>query len=240
MTAATSFTSVGNATPAATPPGTCAASLRNDRSRSGSCSMGGTRVGGARRAVMRCRDGPDNERGSSCRAGLYRSQQEASLDHRVFALFVDRRRDVLPAVDAADFFAVPRAAVPLLAFEPPPFALTGFRAPPASARVSAMRLVATSSCRCSEPIMRPSDSADRSSSDSSSRDRSRAGVARSTFFAIHAPFSRAGCPYASFEQGAGQPACFRRWIARASPNLSEGSARIRSTQSRRGGVRRTA
>ena len=215
MTAAISSTSVGNTTPVATPPGTCAASLRNDRSRSESCSMGGTHVGSARRALMRCCDGPDNERGSSCRAGLYRSQQEASLHHPFFALFVDRRRAVLPAVDDADFFAVPRTAVPPRAFEPPRFVLTGFRAPEASARVSAMRLAATSSCRCSEPIMRPSASADRSSSDSSSRDRSRAGVARSTFFAIQAPFSRAVCPRPSFQQGAGQSACFRPWIARA-------------------------
>jgi hypothetical protein len=171
--------------------------------------MGGTRAGGARRAVTRCRKGPGNERGSSCRVGLYRSQQEASQHHRFFALVVGRRRDVVPAVDVADLFgAVPRAAVPLLAFEPPRFALTGFRAP-AVARVLAMRLVATSSCRCSEPIMRPSDSADRSSSDSSSRDRLRAGVARSTFLAIQAPFSRAVCPCASIEQGSGQPASFR-------------------------------
>jgi hypothetical protein len=86
--------------------------------------------------------------------------------------------------------------------------LTGFRAS-AVPRVPTMRLVATSSCRCSEPIMRPSDSADRSSSDSSSRERSRAGVARSTFLAIQAPFSRAVCPRASVEQGSGQPASFR-------------------------------
>ena len=209
--AATSLASVGNTTPAAWPPGTCAASLRNDWSRSGSRSMGGTRACGARRAVARCRKGPDNERGSSCRAGLYRSQQEASLHHlffAFFALFVDRRRAVASAVDDADFFgAVPRTAVPLLAFEPPRF-LTGFRAP-AVARVLTMRLVATSSCRCSEPIMRPSDSADRSSSDSSSRDRSRAGVARSTFLAIQAPFSRAVCPCVSVEQGSGQPVSFR-------------------------------
>ena len=185
--------------------------------------MGGTRAGGARRAVARCRKGRDNERGSSCRAGLYRPQQEASRHHRFFALFVDRRRAVVPAVDDADFFgAVPRAAVPLLAFEPRRFALTGFRAPGVP-RVLAMRLVATSSCRCSEPIMRPSDSADRSSSDSSSRDRSRAGVARSPFFAIQAPFSRAVCPCAPIEQGAGQPPPF----AVRSHEQARTSARLR-------------
>jgi hypothetical protein len=55
--------------------------------------------------------------------------------------------------------------------------------------------VATSSCRCSDPIMRPSDSAERSSSDSLSRVRSRVGCAGIAFLAIQSPLA-GQVPYA--------------------------------------------
>jgi hypothetical protein len=58
-----------------------------------------------------------------------------------------------------------------------------------------IRPVAISSWRCNDPIMRPSDSAERNSSDSSSRVRSRVGFAGIVFLAIQSPFSRARCPY---------------------------------------------
>jgi hypothetical protein len=51
--AATSASLRGVATPAAKPPGTCAASLRNDARTPGSRSIGGKVAGGARRARMR-------------------------------------------------------------------------------------------------------------------------------------------------------------------------------------------
>jgi hypothetical protein len=72
-------------------------------------------------------------------------------------------------------FALLRAAATL--FRPLPFGLPAVSRP-----------VATSSCRCSDPIMRPSDSAERSSSDSL-RVRSRAGYAGSTFLAIQSPLA---------------------------------------------------
>jgi hypothetical protein len=52
------------------------------------------------------------------------------------------------------------------------------------------RFVASSSCRCNVPITRPRDSADRNSSESSSRDRSRGFRAGSVFLrlAIHSSF----------------------------------------------------
>ena len=111
------------------------------------------------------------------------------MSQRFFALVVVRRRDVLTLLGDADVFrAPPRAVVPLCPFKLPLFAFAGFRAPTAFPRLPT-KPVAPSSCRCSEPIMRPNDSADRSSGDSSSRDRSRAGRAGSTFFlAIHSPF----------------------------------------------------
>ena len=92
------------------------------------------------------------------------------MGQRFFALF--RAADVFRAPPRAPFF-----------FRPAPF---GFE--------PARRRVATSSCRCSDPIMRPSDSAERSRSDSFSRDRSRAGCAGIDFLAIQTPFSRARCP----------------------------------------------
>src|ERR1051325_800241 len=108
-----------------------------------------------------------------------------SRTQRFFALL--RAADWLP-LDAVRAF--PRAVVvPLFAFMllfapafffPEPFGLADARRP-----------VATSSCRCSEPIIRPSDSAERSNSDSSSRDRSRDGEAGMVFLAIPCPFSRA-------------------------------------------------
>jgi hypothetical protein len=54
------------------------------------------------------------------------------------------------------------------------------------------RRVALSSCRCSAPITRPRDSADRSSSESSSRDRSCGFRAGSTFFCLVIPSSSRG------------------------------------------------
>src|SRR5262245_8550804 len=71
--------------------------------------------------------------------------------------------------------ALPRAAAILL--RPLPFGLPAARRP-----------VATSSCRCSDPIMRPSDSDERSNSDSS-RVRSRVGCAGSVFLAIQSPLA---------------------------------------------------
>jgi hypothetical protein len=115
---------------------------------------------------------------SSCRAGLYRRQTGGS-GQRFFVLF---RADDFPRaparvpVDPLFAFALLRAAATL--FRPLPFGLPGLSRP-----------VATSSCRCSDPIMRPSDSAERSSSDSLSRDRSRAGCAGIAFLAIQSPLA---------------------------------------------------
>ena len=53
-----------------------------------------------------------------------------------------------------------------------------------SLAVSDRRRVAPSSCRCSDPIVRPSVSAERISSDSSSRDRSRLLPRRKHSFAL--------------------------------------------------------
>jgi hypothetical protein len=71
---------------------------------------------------------------------------------------------------------------------PPPSGMPG-RFSMTSSAVSDMRLPAPSSCRCSVPIIRPRDSAERISSDSSSRDRSRCFLAGSTLprLAIQAP-----------------------------------------------------
>ena len=99
---------------------------------------------------------------------------------RFFALF-----------GAADFFRAPPRA--LFFFRPAPF---GFD--------PARRRVATSSCRCSDPIMRPSDSAERSSSDSSSRDR---------LFAIPTPSRGPGA--LNPELSKARASLFRSWIARA-------------------------
>ena|SRR5215216_5069176 len=97
-----------------------------------------------------------------------------------------------PCVLVAALFALAlRLAVDV--FRPVPF---GFAA--------ARRPVATSSCRCSEPIMRPSDSADRSSSDSSSRDRPRDGYAGISFLAIQSPSRGPGALTPQIEQAAGQ------------------------------------
>jgi hypothetical protein len=120
---------------------------------------------------------------------IYRPRQESQVQ-RFFALL---RALVLTALDL--FRAPPRDfVVPLFALALR-FAPEGFR-PMLLGFDAAKRPVAASSCRCSAPIMRPSDSADRSSSDSSSRDRSRDGCAGIDFLAIQSPFSRARCPQA--------------------------------------------
>jgi len=144
--------------------------------------------------------------GISCRAGLYRRRQDVRVQ-RFFAL--PRAADV----PAADFFRAPPRDVVA-----PPFAFTlrfaaVFRPALPFAFDPSMRPVAMSSCRCSEPITRPSDSAERSSSDSSSRDRSRARVEGIVFLAIQSPFSRAVCPDPEIEQGVRQ--LFRCLVARA-------------------------
>src|SRR6187549_1084098 len=54
---ATSASLRGNATPAANPPGTCAASLRNDDRSASSVWMRGAGTGCAFRALMRCPNG---------------------------------------------------------------------------------------------------------------------------------------------------------------------------------------
>lgn len=127
---------------------------------------------------------------------------------RVEVLLPRRIIPVAAGVPGQRFFALLRALVlpalelvraPPRDFVVPLFAFTlrlapDFFRPMPSGFVAAKRPVATSSCRCSEPIMRPSDSAERSSSDSSSRDRSRDGCAGIDFLAIQSPFSRARCP----------------------------------------------
>jgi hypothetical protein len=116
-----------------------------------------------------------------------RPRQESQVQ-RFFALL---RALVLTALDL--FRAPPRDFVVLLFALALRFASDCFRPMPLGFE-AAKRPVAASSCRCSAPIMRLSDSADRSSSDSSSRDRSRDGCAGITFLAIQSPFSRARCP----------------------------------------------
>jgi hypothetical protein len=88
-------------------------------------------------------------------------------------------------------FALLRAAA--TRFRPLPFGLPALSRP-----------VATSSCRCSDPIMRPSDSADRSSSDSLSRVRSRVGCAGIAFLAIQSPLAGQMPIPPEIEQAAGQ------------------------------------
>src|SRR5262245_25309348 len=78
--------------------------------------------------------------------------------------------------------------VPLFAFALLRAAATFFRPFPLGLP-SVSRPVATSSCRCSDPIMRPSDSAERSSSDSLLRVRSRVGCAGIAFLAIPSPLA---------------------------------------------------
>jgi hypothetical protein len=121
-----------------------------------------------------------------------------------------RRAPCLATLDR--FGAPPRDFdVPLLAFVLR--FLAEFFRPVLSGLEAASRPVATSSCRCSDPIMRPSDSAERSSSDSSSRDRSRDGCAGIDFLAIQSPFSRARCP-SSRRFSKVRASVLRRWIAR--------------------------
>ena len=124
---------------------------------------------------------------AQARWGPHRPRQESRVQ-RFFALL---RALVLPALDlvrapprdfVVPFFALTLRFVPEC-FRPMPLGLDATRRP-----------VAASSCRCRDPIMRPSDSAERSSSDSSSRDRSRDGCAGIDFLAIQSPFSRARCP----------------------------------------------
>ena len=71
--------------------------------------------------------------------------------------------------------------------------------------------VAPSSCRCSAPITRPRDSADRSSSESSSRDRSRGFFVRSTVLRLAIPSSSfAGrLPSRTRDGARSEPARFR-------------------------------
>lgn len=152
------------------------------------CSTGGAGMGGIGWAWMRC-----CVRGALLRLADHyaRSQQEDIYCRRVFFA-------------AAAFFAFVPAAT--FAFFAPPLFLAALRlrAPRrvafspgsagiishASPAVAERRFVAPSSCRCNAPITRPSDSADRSSSDSSSRDRSRRFLEGSALFclAIQAPF----------------------------------------------------
>ena len=118
----------------------------------------------------------------------------------------DRFRAAVLFVPFVDFFFFLFPVVPLFRETlPPPSGMSG-RFSITSSAVSEMRLPAPSSCRCSVPITRPTDSAERISSDSSSRDRSRCFLAGSTLSRLASPSSssRAGCPSQWIQQAPGQ------------------------------------